>query len=597
MLIYYQEVNIMFEESPSKLYEQELKKQEEILNSLDKNLAALKAEKEKINPQEYEKLYSQDEQKLIDAYLKVQSEIEKIMKKVEAYYQSETEKIARNIEINEAYYNVMDANERLEKLEKIVPRDSQDQQELEKEKRYIEEIKNKNMEILPEEVKKLFLTKPLSNVDSKEKDKIKGIDDYRKEIEENEKEIKHLKDNIEELVSLKDSIPTQEYERDLAILKRYKNRENGKLLRNRQIVTAYELIENNQERVKYLNSLVARDKQDEREIQEELDFLLAEVEKNKKFIPKPLQQSLMTTDKKVNQTSQEKNGEASLVQNTDTIIPSEGKPEMMNVEMPNSQPMNSWTIETPKLATNINTSPEIQPKESVEEGIRNVQTRLADHLDSLRQLNEETEEDEILNQADTFTTADEVGHSNTSETYSQIISPNDKKSASPLILPDFLLKDQTNVKNNQTSSETEDNISTLQTDKEYSTAPSTNQSEDKSEKEKLDNIFEHFDKIYTKVQEEATIDQAHSQQKTAPTNNNSQSTDRDAQNSNQPPFPPLSFPSQESEEENQTIVDDEKEAVPIQEEAEKDNSSRKFKFWNNHRKRQDLLIQMKLKKL
>ncbi len=381
MLIYYQEVNIMFEESPLKLYEQELKKQEEILNSLDKNLADLKVEKGKINPQEYERLYRQDEEK------------------INQYMNKANSKITRLSKIIAAYYNVMDANEKLDNLEKIVPRDSQDQQELEIEKKYIEEIKNKNMAILPEEIKEVFLPKTVSDIKPQTNEKIKGIDDYRTEIEQNEKEIKHLKENIEELMALKDNIPTPEYERELETLKRYKNRENGKLLRNRQIVTAYELLENNQERITYLNSLVARDSQDKREIQEELNFLKTENERNKRFIPKTLHQSLMTMAKQDNRTNLENNPEILPVQDTGIIFQSEAESRSVN-----SQVMNSWTPEQP-------------------------------------------ENKDILNQADAFITDDDIAQSNVPEVAVQSSNTNDQKSVSSLSLPDFLNNDQKTEEN------------------------------------------------------------------------------------------------------------------------------------------------------
>ena len=279
----------MIEKNPLESYEQELESQKSILDSLNKHSEELKIEKSKMNKYEYEERYSQEEEKINQYIDKTNLEISRLEKMIDAYH------------------NIEKLNEKLKQLDTIIPRDDQEKKELNADKKYVEELKNKNMDNLPEEIKVLFLTKNPSNIAQEEKisneviledKKVKGIDDYRKEMEENEKEIKHLKENIEKLNSLKSSIPLQEYERDLATLKRYKNRENGKLLRNRQIVTAYELIENNQERISYLNSLIARDEQDAREIKEEFDFLTEEIENNKRFIPKNLYQSLITTEHK-----------------------------------------------------------------------------------------------------------------------------------------------------------------------------------------------------------------------------------------------------------------------------------------------------------
>lgn len=275
----------MIEKNPLESYEQELEEQKTILDSLNKNLKELMTEKGKINKYEYEARYADEEEKL------------------NYYIHKTNSKIARLKKIFIAYHNIEELNERLNQLENIIPRDNQEKEEIDKDKNILKKSKDKNMDSLPEEIKILFLEKTSKEeqtkpIEMEKNTNAKRLEDYQAEIEENKKEIQHLKENIEKLNSLKHSIPMQEYEQELATLKRYKNRENGKLLRNRQIVNAYELLENNQERIAYLNSLVARDEQDARDIKKELDFLTNENEKNKRLIPKTLYQSLIEHQEK-----------------------------------------------------------------------------------------------------------------------------------------------------------------------------------------------------------------------------------------------------------------------------------------------------------
>ncbi len=276
-------------------YQEELAETEKNLERIEYVLNELETEKEKMK-------YAHD--------VSLEKEENKAMD-----YQNRLQVQKDNLESTiRAYSMVKNYQKAIEELEKHQIHSAEEQKEVETDIKRLQELLNQNFGLLPKELQETFRKTDFESENKDitpifEEEKITPIEDYQNEILKNQKELKHLEELLEELEKSKTTISHDEYIEELTSLKKYIRKEKVKLLRNRQIINCYAIIANDKERLSEIENIIARDEQENKEIEKDRIFLQNEIDRNKKFIPRSLMRSMEVI----------KTASASTVPNEETI--------------------------------------------------------------------------------------------------------------------------------------------------------------------------------------------------------------------------------------------------------------------------------------
>lgn len=262
-------------------YQEKLQEIEENLKSINHTLNELEIEKGKVSKYEYDSKWKSEESQAKN-------------------YRDSLQTQKENLEhILKAYDMVKIYKSSIENLEKVKLSSPQEKNELENNRKRLQELLEKNMILLPQELQEVIsknttnaqnirgdINKNPQNELNLTKKSSKTIEDYQQEILINQTELKHLEEEIQKLELVKDTISKEEYIKNLQSLKKYIRRERGKLLRNTQIVNCYEIVLNDLERIQEIDETIARDNQDSKEMERDRIILQTEIDKNKKMVPR-----------------------------------------------------------------------------------------------------------------------------------------------------------------------------------------------------------------------------------------------------------------------------------------------------------------------
>lgn len=269
-------------------YQEKLQEIEENLKSINHTLNELEIEKGKVGKYEYDSKWKNEESKAKNYRDSLQTQKENLEHILKAYDMVKTYKSS------------------IENLEKVKLSSPQEKSELENDRKRLQELLEKNMILLPQELQEA-ISKNTTNAQNIREDinknpqnelnltekSSKTIEDYQQEILANQTELKHLEEEIQKLELVKDTISKEEYIKNLQSLKKYIRRERGKLLRNTQIVNCYEIVLNDLERIQEIDETIARDEQDSKEMERDRIILQTEIDKNKKIVPKNIINNLI----------------------------------------------------------------------------------------------------------------------------------------------------------------------------------------------------------------------------------------------------------------------------------------------------------------
>ena len=269
-------------------YQEKLQEIEENLKSINHTLNELEIEKGKVGKYEYDSKWKNEESKAKNYRDSLQTQKENLEHILKAYDMVKTYKSS------------------IENLEKVKLSSPQEKSELENDRKRLQELLEKNMILLPQELQEA-ISKNTTNAQNFREDinknpqnelnltekSSKTIEDYQQEILANQTELKHLEEEIQKLELVKDTISKEEYIKNLQSLKKYIRRERGKLLRNTQIVNCYEIVLNDLERIQEIDETIARDEQDSKEMERDRIILQTEIDKNKKIVPKNIINNLI----------------------------------------------------------------------------------------------------------------------------------------------------------------------------------------------------------------------------------------------------------------------------------------------------------------
>ena len=269
-------------------YQEKLQEIEENLKSINHTLNELEIEKGKVGKYEYDSKWKNEESQAKNYRDSLQTQKENLEHILKAYYMVKTYKSS------------------IENLEKVKLSSPQEKSELENDRKRLQELLEKNMILLPQELQEA-ISKNTTNAQNIREDinknpqnelnltekSSKTIEDYQQEILANQTELKHLEEEIQKLELVKDTISKEEYIKNLQSLKKYIRRERGKLLRNTQIVNCYEIVLNDLERIQEIDETIARDEQDSKEMERDRIILQTEIDKNKKIVPKNIINNLI----------------------------------------------------------------------------------------------------------------------------------------------------------------------------------------------------------------------------------------------------------------------------------------------------------------
>ena len=283
------------EENLIEKYHQELKNKESALISVEKDLKQLQETKMVTSEQEYEKYFKEDMQKVSDYY----------------DYLINRKKDLENI-IN-AYNEVLKYQDQIESIENIQTSSWEVENDKKKDISRLQTLIEEQMQFLPNELQEeLKQSKEKTQTNSEEKrveknnEQYKTIEQYKEEITRNEQELEHLDEELKELEKAKTEMPETSYQKEMTSLENNRNKEMHELLKNRQIVNSYEIVLNNQKRLTQLASIIIRDEQDAKEMEQEVQSLQSEIEENQKLLPKEIIDSLeQELQKENNQTRKE----------------------------------------------------------------------------------------------------------------------------------------------------------------------------------------------------------------------------------------------------------------------------------------------------
>lgn len=265
-------------------YQEKLQEIEENLKSINHTLNELEIEKGKVGKYEYDSKWKNEESQAKNYRDSLQTQKENLEHILKAYDMVKTYKSS------------------IENLEKVKLSSPQEKSELENDRKRLQELLEKNMILLPQELqeaisKNTMSTQGVNKIPKSELDltkkSSKTIEDYQQEILINQTELKHLEEEIQKLELVKDTISKEEYIKNLQSLKKYIRRERGKLLRNTQIVNCYEIVLNDLERIQEIDETIARDEQDSKEMERDRIILQTEIDKNKKMVPKNIINNLI----------------------------------------------------------------------------------------------------------------------------------------------------------------------------------------------------------------------------------------------------------------------------------------------------------------
>ncbi len=269
-------------------YQEKLQEIEENLKSINHTLNELEIEKGKVSKYEYDSKWKNEESQAKNYKDSLQTQKENLEHILKAYDMVKTYKSS------------------IENLEKVKLSSPQEKSELENDRKRLQELLEKNMILLPQELQEA-ISKNTTNAQNIREDinknpqnelnltekSSKTIEDYQQEILANQTELKHLEEEIQKLELVKDTISKEEYIKNLQSLKKYIRRERGKLLRNTQIVNCYEIVLNDLERIQEIDETIARDEQDSKEMERDRIILQTEIDKNKKMVPKNIVNNLI----------------------------------------------------------------------------------------------------------------------------------------------------------------------------------------------------------------------------------------------------------------------------------------------------------------
>ena len=269
-------------------YQEKLQEIEENLKSINHTLNELEIEKGKVSKYEYDSKWKNEESQAKNYRDSLQTQKENLEHILKAYDMVKTYKSS------------------IENLEKVKLSSPQEKSELENDRKRLQELLEKNMILLPQELQEA-ISKNTTNAQNIREDinknpqnelnltekSSKTIEDYQQEILANQTELKHLEEEIQKLELVKDTISKEEYIKNLQSLKKYIRRERGELLRNTQIVNCYEIVLNDLERIQEIDETIARDEQDSKEMERDRIILQTEIDKNKKMVPKNIVNNLI----------------------------------------------------------------------------------------------------------------------------------------------------------------------------------------------------------------------------------------------------------------------------------------------------------------
>ncbi len=264
-------------------YQKELNEIEENLKSINHTLNELEIEKNKISKYEYDSKWKIEENQAVNYRNRLLERKETLER------------------ITKAYDMLKIYQESLENLEKIKVSSLQEKNELENDRKRLQNLIEQNMTILPQELQNAISKNTINAKNNKENSNKnlpeepnlvekspEKIEDYQNEIVVSQNELKHLAEEIQMLESEKDTISREEYIKNLHFLESCIRKEKRKLLKNTQIINCYEIVLNNLEKMQEIDTTIARDEQESKEMSRDRIILQNEIDRNKKFLPESL---------------------------------------------------------------------------------------------------------------------------------------------------------------------------------------------------------------------------------------------------------------------------------------------------------------------